>query len=322
MNKDSTILLVGMGAIGSVMLARFNKKNYSVTCLSTDEGTKLIKSKGLSVKLKNEEIHQLQKCEIYSELPEDIKFDLCIITAKSWANEEIVEKISDNLSFNSSILLFQNGIKIEEPFIRSEKEWLVTRALTSQAAIRESASVITEANIGDTKIGGVNHQNEQVIKFWKDILTDIGLEISLSNDIYKDIWMKCIVNCSILPLGAITNLTNGEIIKDRILSKIIHDTIYEILSVSKDEVALTFEEAYDLVDTIVNQTFNHKCSMLQDIERGARTEIEMLNGKIVEIGKEKDIPTPVNKKLVEILKQFSEEEMPRELAIMELRTLS
>ncbi len=322
MSKESSILLVGMGAIGSVMLARLNKKNYSVTCLSTVKGTESIKAKGLSVKLRNEEIHQLQKCEIYSELPDDTKFDLCIVTAKSWANKEIAALVYENLSFNSSILLFQNGIKIEEPFIQNEKEWFITRALTSQAAIRENTNVISEANVGETKIGGFNHQNEQIMKFWKNLLTDIGLKVSFSNDIQKDIWMKSIVNCSILPLGAITKLTNGEIIKDRILNKIIHDIINEILSISKDEVALSFEEAYDLVDNIVNQTSNHKCSMLQDIERGARTEIDMLNGKIVEIGKKKNIFTPVNRKLVEILKQISEEDIPRELAIMELRTLS
>jgi 2-dehydropantoate 2-reductase len=311
-----------MGAIGSVMLARFNKKNYTVTCLSTKKSTTLIKTKGLSVKLKDAEVPELQSCEIHSELPEEIKFDLCIITAKSWANKEIVAKISKNLSFNCSILLYQNGIRIEEPFIENEKEWFITRALTSQAAIRENTSVIFEANIGETRIGSINYQNEQVTKFWKNILTDVGLEVNISNDIHKDIWMKSIVNCSILPLGAITNLTNGEIIKDRILNKIIHDTINEILSVSKDEIAITFEEAYDLVDNIVKQTSDHKCSMLQDIERRTKTEIDMLNGKIVEIGKEKGIITPVNSKLTEILKQITEEDMPREIAIMELRTLS
>lgn len=321
MSKDSSILLVGIGALGSVMLARLNKKKYAVTCLSTERGTNFIKTQGLPVKLKDEEIPQLQNCEINSELPEDINFDLCIVTAKSWANEQIAEMIKKNLSFNSSILIFQNGIRIEEPFLKNEKQWIITRALTSQAAIRED-NVIVEANIGETRIGGFNHQNEQVIKFWKSLLIDLGLTVIISNDINKDIWMKSIVNCSILPLGAITSLTNGEIIKDRILNKIIHDNIREILSVSKDEIAITFDEAYDLVDDIVSQTADHKCSMLQDIERGVKTEIEMLNGKIVDIGKEKNIFTPVNNKLVEIMKQMSEEDMPRELAIMELRTLT
>ncbi|MHA2309564.1 MAG: ketopantoate reductase family protein [Candidatus Heimdallarchaeaceae archaeon] len=322
MNKDSSILLVGLGAIGSVMLARFNKKKYTVICLSTAEGTKLIQNQGLSVKLTDEEIPQLQNCEIYSKLPENSEFDLCIITAKSWANREIAEEISSNLSFNSSILLFQNGIQIEAPFLKNDNQFIITRALTSLAAIREKENLAVEANIGETRIGGVNHQNDQVIKFWNNILIDIGLKIETSNDILKDIWLKGIVNCTLLPLAAITGLKNGEVIQDRILNKIIHDTIYEILTTIKDEVAITFDEAYDLVDDIVKQTSEHKCSMLQDIEKGAKTEIEYLNGKIVEIGREKNISTPINRKLTEIIKQMTEENMPRELAIIELRTLT
>ncbi|NPD90201.1 MAG: ketopantoate reductase family protein [Asgard group archaeon] len=322
MSKDSSILLVGLGAIGSVMLARFNKKKYTVTCLSTEKGTKLIQNQGLSVKLADEEIPQLQNCEIYSILPEDMEFDICIITAKSWANREIVEEIGSNLSFNSSILLFQNGIKIEEPFLKNDNQFIVTRALTSLAAIREKENLAVEANIGETRIGGVNHQNDQVIKFWNNILTDIGLNIKISNDILKDIWLKSIVNCAVLPLGAITGLKNGEIIQDRILNTIIHNIIYEILTTIKDEIAITFDEAYDLVDAIVKQTSDHKCSMLQDIEKGVKTEIDTLNRKIVEIGREKNIATPINRKLTEIIKQMSEESMPRELAIIELRTLT
>ncbi|MHA1954790.1 MAG: ketopantoate reductase family protein, partial [Candidatus Heimdallarchaeaceae archaeon] len=216
MNKDSSILLVGLGAIGSVMLARFNKKKYTVICLSTAEGTKLIQNQGLSVKLTDEEIPQLQNCEIYSKLPENSEFDLCIITAKSWANREIAEEISSNLSFNSSILLFQNGIQIEAPFLKNDNQFIITRALTSLAAIREKENLAVEANIGETRIGGVNHQNDQVIKFWNNILIDIGLKIETSNDILKDIWLKGVVNCTLLPLAAITGLKNGEVIQDRI----------------------------------------------------------------------------------------------------------
>jgi 2-dehydropantoate 2-reductase len=321
-NEDSATLIVGLGAMGSVILSRLKKKKTRIVCLTTKKGTELMRNQGLLVKLLDDETPQKIECEIFAELPENLVFDVCIVTTKSWANDEIAKKIRSNLSFNSSILLFQNGIKIEEPFLKDESNFIVTRALTSMAAIREKENLAVEASIGETRIGGVNHQNDQVIKFWNNILTDIGLNTEISNDILKDTWLKGIVNCTLLPLAAITGLKNGDVIQDRILNKILHDTIYEILATIKDEVAITFEEAYDLVDEIVKQTSDHKCSMLQDIEKGSKTEIETLNGKIVEIGKDKNIATPINKKLTEIIKQMSEEGMPRELAIMELRTLT
>jgi 2-dehydropantoate 2-reductase len=320
-NKDSPILLVGLGAIGSVILSRLNKKKYSVICLSTEEGAENIRIKGLSVKLFNDKDPKQQKCEIYSDLPEDFIFDSCIITAKSWANNAIAQKIKNNLSLDASILLFQNGIRIEESFLKHNEQWSITRALTSLAAYREDRTVAFETNVGETRIGGINHQNKQVMKFWNKMLTNIGLNIEVSNDILREIWLKSIVNCSILPLGAITGLKNGEVIKDQILNKIIHDIIGEILSVIKDEIAITFDEAYSLTNHIVSQTADHKCSMLQDVERGVKTEIDSLNGKIVEIAKEKNLEITVNKKLTEIMKKISEEKIPNELGILELRSL-
>ncbi|MHA1810223.1 MAG: ketopantoate reductase family protein, partial [Candidatus Heimdallarchaeaceae archaeon] len=63
------------------------------------------------------------------------------------------------------------------------------------------------------------------------------------------------------------------------------------------------------------------CSMLQDLEKGVKTEIDYLNGKFLEISKRENVDAPINSKLVSIIKTLSDKSEPEELAILEFKSL-
>ncbi len=321
MKNKKTILIVGLGAIGSVLYRRLNLKKYKVVCLTSVKSSKLIRKKGLRVKLTTDVSPKLLNCEIYNVLPEDRIFNKCIVTTKSWMNELIVEDLQRNLSSTASILLFQNGLDIENPFLKTNEKWKISRALTSLAAYREKKNETFEANVGHTILGAVNFKEKETINNWKDILTQIGLSVDIAKEIQKEIWLKTTVNCTIGPLAAITQLTNGEVLKDTFLNRIIRTVILEMLSIIPEEISITFDESIQIIERIVEETYNHKASMLQDIEGGKRTEIDVLNGQIVEIAKEKGIKVPANEKINELVKQISEGNVPKEQVILDLRSL-
>ncbi len=321
MKKENSILIVGLGALGSVIYSRLDRKGYNMVCLTSENGRKLISKKGLVVELLEDKTPHLHTCEVYDVLPEKYEFGNVIVATKSWINETLVDSLSSNLIDDASILIFQNGINIEESFIKAQKEWKITRTTTSLSALREAINHSLEANVGETRIGGVNHNDIEEISSWRDLLVEIGLPTEISQNIRKDIWLKSMVNCSIGPLGAITGLVNGQIIEDNSLNFLVRSIIEEILPLTPKELMINFYEVYNLVETIVKQTANHKCSMLQDIENGYRTEIDTLNGKVVKLGAEMGIDLPLNSKLVEIVKKLSEENYPKELAILDLRSM-
>ena len=321
MKQEKTILIVGLGAIGSVIYSRLDRNGYNVVCLTSEKGRKIIRKKGLLVELVGENTPQIHTCEVYDELPENSKFKHIIITTKSWLNETISDSLISSLDSNSSIMFFQNGMHIEKPFKDKFENLKISRAVTSLAALREDVNHAKEASVGDTVIGGVNYVDIEEITFWKDLLKEIGVPTEISKNIQKDIWLKTIVNCSIGPIGAITGLLNGPLFEESSLNFLIRSIIEEILPVVPEDLMINFYDAYNLLEKIIKQTSQHKCSMLQDIENGSKTEIETLNGKIVELAAEKDLNLPINSKLTEIVKKLSEENYPKELAFLDLRSM-
>jgi 2-dehydropantoate 2-reductase len=271
--------------------------------------------------LKDDISPQLLKCEVYNDLPENYYFNYCIISTKSWLNDVLADYLSNHLLENASILIFQNGLEIENSFIKINKNWKISRALTSLAAYRVTKTQAVEVTSGRTIIGGINYNNKQEESYWQEILTRIGLETEISLNIQRDIWLKTIVNCALCPLGAITGLKNGELLKDSFLKNLMCDIINEIIPLLPDTVDINFNDAYSLLEKIIETTSENKCSMLQDIDKGIKTEIDMLNGKIIERANKLEKSVPINSKLVHLVKKLSDEKFPQELAILELRSV-
>ncbi len=321
MKQKKSILLIGLGAIGSVLFSRLVRQDYKIVCVTSLKSSKLIRKKGIRVQLTTDVSPQLHSCEVYAELPENYVFDNCIISTKSWLNEFLVDDLEKWLSPEASILLFQNGLNIEKPFLLSQRKWKITRAVTSLAALRKEKNHSIEVSIGDTFIGGINHKEEEEIQQILKILSEIGLSIEVDEDIQKKIWMKTATNSTIGPLSAITGLNNGDILKDSFLNRIVKLVIDEIVLVAPEELALTSEEIYDMIERIANQTATHKSSMLQDVESRSKTEISTLNGTIVNLAENKGIKVPLNRKLVELVNKINDENFPKELGILELRSV-
>jgi len=320
-NKDKPILLVGLGAIGSVIYKRLALKNYTTVCLTSVKSSKLIRRKGLRVKLSTEESLKLQDCEVYGELTEKQIFDRCIIAAKTWVNEFLADDLVKHLKSSASILFLQNGLNIEDPFLKFDNNWRIFRGLTSLAAYRKHNNEAFEASVGETKIGPINNNDIDLLTEWKEILTDIGLNVVLSDNIRKDIWLKTMVNCTIGPLSAITELKNGEILKDAFLSRIVDSIIQEMLSVVPKDLGITYEDSIQLIRKITEETARHKSSMLQDIEAERRTEIDVLNSEITRLAKSKGVKAPINTKIVDLIRKLSNKNIPKEQIILELRSL-
>ncbi|MHA1223991.1 MAG: ketopantoate reductase family protein [Candidatus Heimdallarchaeaceae archaeon] len=320
MNKKDTILIAGLGAIGSVIYARLREKKHNIIALTSERGKEAIRKKGLMVKLQQDLSPKLHKVEVYSNLPNKYKFKSVIITSKAYHNSILAEYLVDFIEEESSILLFQNGLKIEEPFLKADKNWKITRAVSSIASFRDKEGKVTEISSGLTMLGGVNCDEAELQK-WRVLLSSIGLEVTIPDDFKKRFWLKIIANSSINPLGAITKLRNGEIIKDKQLLRIIGNIIDEILLVIKNEIRIPYSEVFNYVLDIAKETAENKCSMLQDRERGVRTEIDFLNGEIIRIAKHKNIAVPINEGIVSIVYKLINKEEPEELILLELRSL-
>ncbi len=261
---------------------------------------------------------------MFEFLPEKHKFKQCIVATKAYNNQVLADYLVDYMADDSSILLFQNGIDVEKPFTEKEKDWKITRAISSVGAFRDEKGV-TETAIGETKLGVMNYNEIKEIEQWKKLLLSIGLNVLIPEDLNKNFayhyYLKAIVNSTINPIGSITKLKNGDIIEDKQLLDLIERIVDEIIAILSRMMIISKTDALETIYKIAQNTSDNKCSMLQDLEKGVKTEIDYLNGKFLEISKRENVEAPINSKLVSIIKTLSDKSEPEELAILEFKSL-
>ncbi len=285
------IFVLGAGAIGSALGAFLSQKK-DVTLIGNKAHVDAINTHGLIIR---GEITRRFSTKAETSIKEVPPSSLIILTTKAQDSAEAITGIKPLLKRGTVILVLQNGFGIKEiieGIVGDEIE--VVRGLVLMAAEFFEPGKITfwdgEIIIEATETG------ERIAT----LLRESGLRTRISEDIKKDEWGKLVVNCVINPLTAILRVRNYEIGVD-ILKGIRHRIVQECIEVGKAE-GMNFEP--DLERDIDSKILSYKnySSMSQDIINGKKTEIDFLNGKIFELGKKHDIPTPVNETLVGLIK--------------------
>jgi 2-dehydropantoate 2-reductase len=109
-------------------------------------------------------------------------------------------------------------------------------------------------------------------------------------------WRKVIFNASTNPVGALTGLTHGRVCGDAALRRFVSGLVDEGKAVAAAQGIELDADPEELIDHAAKPevAYDHKASMLQDVEARRATEIDYLNGGIVRFGRELDVPTPLN----------------------------
>lgn len=127
-----------------------------------------------------------------------------------------------------------------------------------------------------------------------EVLTRCGLETVRTERIADMSWRKAVLNACMNPICAITGKTMAEVINDPILFNLVDALIKEGISVARANEYTLGPDFYPYCIGYIRGAGHHKPSMLQDIEAGRRTEIDFINGKIVEYGVQAGVATPCN----------------------------
>jgi 2-dehydropantoate 2-reductase len=289
------IFVLGAGAIGSVYGAFLSKRN-DVALIGNKAHMQAVNSKGLAISGDIAETFYVKTDTEIREIPEKT---LIILTTKAYDSAKTVEKTRKLLKRDTIILILQNGLGNEEIVRRAAgDEVTILRGTTTMAAEFFEPGKIRFWN-GETII----EQNE-VAKKITETFNGCMPKTRLTGDIKKEVWNKLILNCVANPLSALFNVKNHEIAADS-LKAVRHNTVKECVEVGKAEGITFAEHLEERIDEQI-ATYTNFSSMYQDIVKGKRTEIDFLNGKVVELGRRHHITTPVNETLV-CLTRFREE---------------
>lgn len=325
------ILVVGAGAIGGVCAGFLAHKGQSVEIIT--------KYEDLAEKIRNQGI---QVSSPYGKFQVKIPafpdtsslnqiYDFILMTVKATDLEQAVKAVKPLMHEQTAIITLENGIceDLVAQIIGREK---VIGCIVGWGATMHDPGVVEMTSPGEFVIGNLNNSIDARIEQARRILEKIN-PCFISQNIYGTLYSKLIINSCITSLGAVCGQYLGQMLASKLVRRIFIEIMKESIAVA-DAIRIKVEifggklnfynilkgsnwfadfKRHLLIRIIGFKYRKVKSSSLQSLERGKPTEIDFLNGYIVNRGKEKNIPTPVNELMVKIIKEIESGE--REISV-------
>jgi len=296
------IAIVGPGAMGSLFAAYLSKSKEEIWLLDKNaERAEKINNKGLSIEGVSGDwqakVNAAAKAEAIGEV------DLVIICVKSYDTKEAITSVKQLVGRGATVLTLQNGLGNIEIIGEVVGQERVIGGVTNQGATLLDIGRIRHAGRGETIIGRIDGKIPVELRQIREIFNKVGLETRISRDIKGLLWSKLIINCGINALTALTRLNNGRLIEFDGSSRVLRDAVTEAVKVAKrKKIKLIYDDPLAKVEAVCEATAANVSSMLQDVLRKKRTEIDSINGVIVRQAKSLGINVPVNSVLVDLVK--------------------
>jgi 2-dehydropantoate 2-reductase len=309
---------MGAGAVGSAFGAFLKKDGHAVTLAGRRDHLDAIREKGLLISGIWGE-HRVTGFTLVTDVSavHDV-FDAIFICVKSYDTESAATAIKPLLTQETLLLSLQNGLGNLETIRKTAGHRLILGGrvifgILSEGPGKIKITAYTEpVMIGfpaDT-LSGLSPEAKDKAKTLALAINSAAIPCLYTEEIEKYLWSKMLYNCALNPLGAIHRVHYGALMENPEWKTFVEGILREIFIVARakrvDLFWKTPEEFLALFyGKLIPDTYNHRSSMLQDIEKGKRTEIDNMNGMIVRYGEETNTPTPLNRTMVEKLHSLS-----------------
>jgi len=298
------VLVFGAGSVGSYIGGLLSEK-YDVTLLGRKHHMEAIEQNGLKITGKTE---KLVHPKVWHSLGDLKDIDLIILTVKAYNTETAMNDMVPYIRDDTIVLSLQNGLDNVETMRRMmKKEGYILAGITSHGVMRAEDGHIHHAGHGETVLGETVPSGQGHADRVAEMFNAVGIPTRASPNICGEMWAKAIVNAGINPITAITGLRNGALLKVPALTALLERTCSEAIQVAQAaKIKLPPCNIIEKTKDVARRTEENRSSMLQDIERGRRTEIGSINGFISEMGKRHGVDTPVNSTLTALVKGIEE----------------
>jgi 2-dehydropantoate 2-reductase len=296
------ICIVGCGAVGSLFaanLAQLDDVDVWAYDLAADH-VAAINERGLRLSGAGDVVGQVHATTDSTQLP---ACDFGIVATKAMHTEAAIAAVAPAFE-GGGVATVQNGVGNEEVIAAYVAH--VIRGTTFPAGrIVEPGHVQWDVK-GDTTFGPFEPQPApaEEIERLADACTRGGMPTKAVADARGPQWRKVIFNASTNPLGALTGLTHGRVCERPELRRLVTQLVDEGKAVAAAQGIELDADPEELIDHAAKPevAYDHKASMLQDVEARRQTEIDYLNGGIVRFGGELGVPTPLNEAIVALVK--------------------
>lgn len=295
------ICIIGCGAVGSLFAAHLAKAGEAEVWAYDvwKEHIEAMRKNGLRLSGAKEFTARLNATSDANELPH---CDYGIVATKAIHTKTAIAQVAHVFNDRSAVCSVQNGVGNEE--IIAEHAKFVIRGTTFPAGHPIAPGHIGYDIKGDTWIGPFEPTNTSMDKVEElaGLITRAGMNTIALKDARGAQWTKLIFNASTNPVGALTLLHHGAATRFAPTGELFNDLIAEGEAVAKKLGIELHGDPRELVMKGANAPGKHRASMLQDVLARRLTEVDFMNGAIVEAGRKVGVPTPLNQAMWQLIK--------------------
>jgi 2-dehydropantoate 2-reductase len=296
--------VVGAGPVGCIVAAFLAKGGYDVTLCDVIPAL-LEPALNPGIIVEGSDNFQAGVSRITTRVDDLVTHppDVVIVTVKATALPLIASALDGFAGEGRYVVSWQNGIDTERVLSTTLGARSVMRAVVNYGctllkpghahmAFHQRPHYLQELH-PDSRVAAVGIC---------DALTACGLDTHHTDQIRNMVWSKAVNNSSMNPICAVTGKSMFDVINDPILFNLVDSLLKEGVAVARANEFILGPDFYPDTVNYIRNAGHHKPSMLQDIEAGRRTEIDFINGKIIEYGVRVGMPTPFNTTLRSLVK--------------------
>jgi len=296
--RNYKVGIIGMGPIGQILAVHFKEAGCEVALTDlVKEKTNLISEKGIELDGVINKSAQFR--HVYFSTAELLEHDLDILicSAKTYHVDSILEQIAAGMKKELFLLSAQNGIDIHKKYAPLFMESKIFRMIVNFAGnLHTHNKVKVQFFNPPNYIASVDDSQSEMAGWIADTLTGINLLTEKVDSFVatEKIWVKTILNAALSPLCALSRLTMKEAMDNPCTLEIVEQIIYEAVKVAEAEEIKLPDNYVESGIRYLKNAGNHMPSLAVDFINKQNTEINYMNGKIVEYGKKHCIKTPIN----------------------------
>jgi len=299
------IAVIGAGGVGGGFGAALAKAGADVTFVARGKHLDAMLTHGLIVKGGRGETHLVPTKA--TDDPASIGIvDIVLFCVKLWDVESAGAKIKPLIGAQTGVIPLQNGIDAAERLIPILGREAVMGGVAQISASITEPGVITQVGTFMRMIfGELDGRRSKRGEDFLALCLKAGFDATLSDQILAELWMKFIALAANASLTALTRLPIGKLRDDPDIRPLFIAAIKEVIEIGRAKgIALPADAFEKTIDFMGHAPPAMKASMALDLERGNRLELPWLGGKVVELGKKLNVPTPVHGTMYALLKPY------------------
>ncbi len=302
MSDDACLLIVGTGAMACLFAARFAAAEIPFTLSGTwPAGMEALRKTGVRLVLPDGS-ERAYPVRLAGQPGDCAGTRYALVLVKSWQTERVARQLAGCLAADGLALTLQNGLGNFETLSQALGAQRVALGVTTVGAHLLGPGRVRPAGEGVITLGFHPRQGPLA-----DLLARAGFVVENATDTNALLWSKLVINAAINPLSAILGVPNGELVTRRAARTLLACAAREAAAVAAAQgIHLPYPDPVAAAEAVARRTATNRSSMLQDIERGAPTEVDAISGAIVSAGEDTRVPTPVNHTLWQLIKARTE----------------